>query len=88
MKAGFDGENPIHKEVNLDGKVNLFCRFPTIGAGKPKTCNANKEKTTPNKTEDCSRKYKENHEYTEMSKLPFSYYNCLVCFKFKMLFQY
>jgi hypothetical protein len=24
MKAGFDGENPIHKEVNLDGKVNLY----------------------------------------------------------------
>jgi hypothetical protein len=45
---GFDGENSS-TEVNLDGKVNLyFCRFQLcFGAGKTKTCNANKGKITP-----------------------------------------
>jgi hypothetical protein len=31
-----------------------------LGPEKPKTCSANKEKTTPNKTEDCSKIVKEN----------------------------
>jgi hypothetical protein len=61
MKAGFDGENPYPQRGQFRWESqSVFCRFYAFGAGKTKTCSANKEKTTPNKTEDCSKKKSRN----------------------------
>jgi hypothetical protein len=49
MKAGFDGENPYPQRGQFRWKVNLYLGFKMLLGGKTKTCNANKEKTTPNK---------------------------------------
>jgi hypothetical protein len=55
MKAGFDGENPYPQRGQFRWESqSVFVGFNyAFGAGKTKTCNANKEKTTPNKAEDC-----------------------------------
>jgi hypothetical protein len=85
MKAGFDGENPYPQRGQFRWESqSVFVGFNyAFGAGKPKTCNANKGKITPNK-----RRTVLENQYEGVSCL-FSYSIVWHIFlNSKMLYQY